>query len=91
MTTANDDNTLAVVAEIRQRVAFGQSTLTFTICRADEYEGDVYTKNELTNSEYIVFISNGDSYLLQTVEQIEALISDELFLHGYSDDGQEAT
>lgn len=69
----------------------GQSAVTFTVCRAADYEGDVYTPEELSSRNYIVFLGNGDSNLLDTVEDIEALLSSELFLHGYSDDGQEAT
>lgn len=59
-------------------------TLTFTVLRAADYEG--FHDDNRTGVNYVVTISNGDVHYLQTVKDIEALVSDELFLHGYSDD-----
>lgn len=65
--------------------------LIFTIERAEDYDyepGDgkyPYTDTELATARYVVTLNNGDSHLLQRVTDIEALVSGELFLAGFSD------
>lgn len=59
----------------------------FTIERTADYSGDVgATPEELASAKYIVYINNGDWHLLNTVQEIRALIEDELWLAGFSDD-----
>jgi hypothetical protein len=62
------------------------SKLIFTIERTDEYSGEPFDEGDLSEHEYVVTLNNGDIHLLDTVAEIEELVSVELFLHGYSEE-----
>lgn len=64
--------------------------LTFTVERASEYQQGYgkypYTPEELAGARYVLTLNNGDSHLLHSAADIEALVSGELYLAGFGDE-----
>lgn len=73
-------------AALRERVAAG---LVFTIQFVDNFNSNgLWSAEELAAAKFAVTLNNGDTHLFATVEEVNSLIHDELFLHGFDDEHQ---